>query len=273
MKKILIPTDYSDTSMNAACYAIKLAKQLNAKAILFHAFHIPIVPSETPVIIVTYDELEKDNIESMKSFELKLRAKVKEENEIKFIVRPGFVTDVIQDIVEEENIDLIVMGITGTSKLNQVLIGSNTTAVMKNIDCPTLAIPNNSNFKTIQNIAFACDLEKTKNSTFEQLKTIVGLFKAKLSVINVVDPSTKPNNKEAFSGLNIERILQDLDHTLYFTEESDVIFAINEFIDKHSIDLLIMLPRKHSFIGSLFHKSNTKQMAFHSHIPLLAIHE
>jgi nucleotide-binding universal stress UspA family protein len=273
MKKILIPIDYSDTSMNAACYAMNLAKEIGAKAILFHAFHIPIVPSETPVIIVTYDELEKDNIESMKSFEQKLRTKVNSENEIEFIVRPGFLTDVIKDIIDEEKIDLIVMGITGTSKINQVLIGSNTSAMMKNIDCPTLAIPNKSNFKTIKNIAFACDLENTKNSTFDQLKKIVGIFKAKLSVINVVDPSSETNHEQADSESKLESELKGIEHTLHYPKNNDIIFAINEFVDKQGIDLLIMLPRKHSFISSMFHSSNTKKMAFHSNIPLLAIHE
>jgi nucleotide-binding universal stress UspA family protein len=44
-------------------------------------------------------------------------------------------------------------------------------------------------------------------------------------------------------------------------------------VNNHPIDMLIMLPKKHSFFASLFHKSQSKEMAYHSHIPLLALHQ
>src|SRR5471030_2961393 len=103
MKTILIATDFSESSMNAGCYAVSLAKQLDAKVILLHIFHIPIVPSETPIIIVSYDELEKDNTLRTKTFEEQLKAKTNYKNEIKSIARPGFLSDEIKDVVTEEN--------------------------------------------------------------------------------------------------------------------------------------------------------------------------
>jgi nucleotide-binding universal stress UspA family protein len=274
MKTILIPTDFSDSSMNAACYAISLAKQLNSKVILLHIFHIPVVPSEAPVIIVSYEELEKDNMLLMKNFETELRAKTNYEKEIVSIVKPGFVTDELKDVVTEEQVDLIVMGIKGTNKLNEIVIGSNTTSTIKNVDCPTLVIPTDVAFKPVKNIAFACDMDKIEESrALNQIKSLVSVFNSKLMIINVVEHSEKPTFEKALSGVKLENVFESIDHTLHFPEDDDLVFAINDFIDKHAIDLLIMMPRKHSFFGNLFHKSNTKKMAFHTHIPLLAIHE
>ena len=274
MKTILVPTDFSKSSMNAGCYAISMAKLLDAKVILLHIFHIPIVPNEAPVLIATYEELEKDNTLQMKIFEAELRAKANYGQEIKCIVKPGFVSDEIKDIIIEENIDLIVMGIKGTSEINEFLIGSNTTSVIKNVDCPTLVVPENATFKSIKNIVFACDLEKTKeNKVLEQIKILKNVFNSKLMIINVVDPSAKPSLEKAISGVKLENIFSKVEHTLHFPEDDDMVFAINEFIDKHAIDLLIMIPKKHSLLGGLFHKSSTKKMAFHTHIPLLALHE
>jgi nucleotide-binding universal stress UspA family protein len=274
MKTILVPTDFSDSSMNATCYAVSLAKQLDAKVMLLNVFHIPVVPSETPIMITNFEELEKDIVIQMKSFEANLRAKTNYSKEIKYFVNPGFLVDEIKDVIAENKIDLIIMGITGTSKINELLIGSNTTSVIKNVDCPTLVIPKGATYKSIKNIAFACDMDKIEEGkALNQVKSLINIFKAKLMVINVVNPTEVPSFAKAVSGVKIENVFEKINHTLHFPEDADTVFALNEFIDKRAIDLLVMVPKKHSFLGGLFHKSNTKKMAFHTHIPLLAIHE
>ena len=73
--------------------------------------------------------------------------------------------------------------------------------------------------------------------------------------------------------MTIENSLKDTEHTLYFPASKDTINEINDFADSHQCDWLVMVPHKHKLLSGLFHKSNTKQMAFHTHIPLLALHD
>jgi len=63
-----------------------------------------------------------------------------------------------------------------------------------------------------------------------------------------------------------------IEHKFHFIENESVQEAINDFIDHNDMDLLIMLPKKHSFFESLFRRSQTKEMLYHSHIPILALH-
>lgn len=275
MKNILIPTDFSETAKNAADYAITLSKYLNGKVTLLHVFHIPIATTEAPVIIPSFDELEKDNLEDLKQLEQELRKKHNLTSSIDCIVRPGFIIDEIRETIKEKNIDLVVMGITGANKLVELLIGSNTIGVIKGVKCPTLIVPKDAKYKPIKTITYASDFEKIKDeSALKQIKAFVQQLDAKLLILNVVDPvEEKVTTEKAISGVRIENVFEDVDHSLHFPEDDDMVHAINNFVDTHNVDLLVMIPHKHNILSRIFREGSTKKMAFHTHIPLLAIHD
>lgn len=273
MKTILIPTDFSKTANNAADYAIEIAKLSKATVILLNVYHIPLVASDIPVIIPSLDELENNSMKRLATYEKDLHAKHGKQVVIEKIVKPGFVIDEIRDIVKEKKVDLIVMGITGEGRITEI-IGSNATGVIKNIDCPTLIIPQNAKYKKIQNIAFACDYESVTNSpAIKKFKTFLQLFNAKLMIFNIVDPKAEPEYAHAVSGVKIENIFENFDHSLYFPESEDLVLGINEFVDEHNVDMLVMIPKKHNLFAHMFQRTNIKKMAFHTHVPLLSIHE
>jgi nucleotide-binding universal stress UspA family protein len=275
MKTILIPTDFSETARNAANYAIEFAKQIGAELFLLHVFHIPIATSEAPIMIRSFDELEKDNLENLKLLEQELRTQHGLTNPIECIVKPGFIIDEIRETIKEKNIDLVVMGITGANKLVELLIGSNTIGVIKGVKCPTLIVPKNAKFKPIKTIAYACDFEEIKDeSALQELKAFVQQMNAQLLILNVVDPAEeKVSTEKAISGVRIEHIFENVSHTLHFPEDDDIVHAINNFVDTHDVDLLVMVPHKHSIFTRMVREGSTKKMAFHTHVPLLAIHD
>ncbi|MBA3704819.1 MAG: universal stress protein [Bacteroidetes bacterium] len=275
MKTILIPTDYSPAAMNAADYALDFAKHIDAQVILLHVFHIPIVTTEVPIAMPTFDELEKYNLDTLKQWKQELRIRHKSGTISECIVKPGFVIDEIRNTVKEKSIDLIVMGITGSNKLAELLIGSNTTGVIKDVKCHTLIIPEGAVFRPIKIIAFACDFEKFKDETaLNQLKAFVLQLNAKLMILNVVDSVEETvTTEKALSGIRIENIFENVNHSLHFPEDDDVVHAINKFVDFYEADQIVMIPHKHNMFSRMFHEGSTKKMAFHTHVPLLAIPE
>jgi nucleotide-binding universal stress UspA family protein len=68
-------------------------------------------------------------------------------------------------------------------------------------------------------------------------------------------------------------MFDNVDAKFHFVENENVPDAINDFIEREKIDMLIMLPKKHSIVESLFKKSQTKEMLYQSHIPMLALHQ
>lgn len=273
MKTILVPTDYSETALNAAEYAIEIAKIMKAKIILLHIFDVPVAVTDIPVTITTYEDYEKIKKEQLKKYESELLAKYGKSVSISSILKPGYVNDEIKDTVIEKKITLIVMGITGAGRLPELLIGSNVSRVIKNIDCPTITIHENIKFRPIKKVALATDYDEVEESNaFEKVIDFIKLFRAKLVLINVIDPAEKVSYKKELSGALLEHIFDEIDHTISFRKNEDVVDGINNFVDRHHIDMLVMLPKKHSLFFRLFHESNTKKMAFHTHVPLLTIH-
>ncbi|MBN8696575.1 MAG: universal stress protein [Bacteroidetes bacterium] len=274
MKNILVPTDFSDSSKAAASYAIALAKIANAKITFFHVYHIPMITSEAAIVMPTYENLESDSLGALQKFENDLKLAHGFTGQTSCVVKPGFLIDEMKEYISENNIDLVIMGINGLGKMAEILIGSNATIAIHNINCPVLVVPNDSIFKPISNIAFACDLIKVKDTAaMEKIKMWAKTFNAHLHILNIVAPDEKPNFEKAIAGVQLESIFDNINHSLFFPENDDITYAINDFVEKHNIDLVIMIPRKHNIISSLFHASNTKKMAFHTHIPLLTIHD
>jgi nucleotide-binding universal stress UspA family protein len=273
MKIILVPTDFSPTAQNAAEYAIELAKNIDAKVILLHVFDVPVVITDIPVVINNFEEFEQIKKQQLEKYEHKLTSKYGKDILISSVLRPGFINDEINRVVSECKIDLIVMGITGVGKVPELLIGSNVSRVIQSIDCPTITIHDDVKFHPIKKVAFACDFDDIEESHgLEKLIEFVKLFKAKLQLINVVNPAEKPNYKKELSGALLEHIFDKVNHTVSFSKNEDITEGINNFVDKHGTDMIIMLPKRHSFFFRLFKEPNTKKMAFHTHVPLLTIH-
>ena len=273
MKTILVPTDFSDSAKNAINYAAELAKLTKAKLILFHVFHIPAVPSDVP-FVMPLDEIEKDTLKALTKIKKNILFKHGSELNIVCKTKLGFAVDEINEITKEENVDLIVMGVRGAGYLTEKLIGSITTTLIRKAKRPVLAINDKVTFKSIKKIVLACDYQNIDSKSMEPLKEFIKLFKSQLYILNVSSEGELISPiKKTVGGTQLVHSFEGLNHSFNFVENEDIVEGINEFVDEHSADLIVMVPRKHTFFENIFQERNTKRMAFHTHIPLLALPE
>jgi nucleotide-binding universal stress UspA family protein len=275
MKTILAPTDFSPTAKIAINYAVEIAKHAKAKLILFHVFPVPFVPAEAP-ITPPVDEIEKECMEDLKSIEKKLRMKHGDSITIECACSCGFPVEEINRYAEENEIDLIVMGMEGAGYLTEKMIGSITTSLIKKAKRPVLAIDKHIKFRAINKIALACDNAEAKDkSILDPLKELALLFKSHIYVVNVVPESEViASVDKSFSNfIKVNGLLKGIDHSFHFTSNDDVVDGINNFIDDQKIDLIVIIPRVHSILKQLFHPPVSKHMVFHTKVPLLALHE
>lgn len=269
MKTILVPTDFSEIADNAALYAASLARLTKAKIILFHSFHIPIPVNDVPIIVVSVEELEKVNKEQLENVKKTISS---DELLIECVTKIGFAVDEVLNYSRQNNIDLIVMGITGGTLINEYLIGSSTTDVIRKTKTPVLVIPEKCKFKKMSKIVLASDYSDiTDKSVLAPLHEFIDLFKAKLLVVNVMAVEEVPTVEKAVSGVQLEHYLEGVEHDLYFSSNNDVVQGLNEFVDEEKADMIAMIPRKHNVFQRIFNEGNTKKMTFHTHIPLLAL--
>lgn len=270
MRTIIVATDFSAAAANAFDYAIGLAKETNAQLILFHAFHVPVPATEMPVIVVTPEELEEENLRRLEQMAASARKRapgVKVDIE----ARAGFPVEEINRLAQEVNADLVIMGMHEMGKIDELFIGSTTTDVIEKTPCPVLVIPENVVFSKPELIAFASDMKEVPGQSLHVLKELAQLFHARIDVLSVVKSDEKLSVEQAAAGLQLEHQLEDLPHTHLFPVNNDVQEGIREYVAQHSPSILAMVHRKHSFFERLFGESNTQKAAFHTHVPLLAM--
>jgi len=271
---ILVPTDFSDSSNNAAEYAWSLAKVMKASLILYHAYHIPVPTTGMPMMIVSSEQLDKENIERLHSYRAQLKKKFGNDITIDCITTAGFAVEEIAAVVKDKQIDFVIMGISGAGKISQALLGSVTTGVLNEVNVPLLIVPEGAKFSPLTKVGLAYDYQnEISPKILAELKTVTSLFKSQLFIIDVESPDEKGNITKAVSGIKLEQALENVEHTLHFPKNSDIVTGLIEFEENHKVDLLIMIPKRHSLISRIFNKSNTKRMAFHTHTPILALHE
>ncbi len=274
MKTILVATDFSKVSKNAIDYAAELAKRSKANLILFHAYYVPIVTTDV-MVIPPIDEIEKGAKAAMKRMETAIQKKHGKKLNIQSVCKYGFAVDEINTYVKKNKIDLIVMGMHGGGYLTEKIIGSVTTSLIRKSKCAVLAIDKKVKFKPAKKIVLASDfLSLPDAKILKPLKEIAALFKSKIHVVNVVPPSENtPTLKKAVAGIKLEHVLEDINHDFYFVKNEDVVKGLNNYVKTKKMDMLVTFPRKHSLLKIIFNEPNTKQIAFHSKVPLLAIHE
>lgn len=273
MKTILVPTDYSDVANNAVQYAVELAKYSNAKLVLMHAYQVPVPTGEAALLLVSPQDLQNENEKRIEKLEKALSDKAKGELKIESVVRIGFTVEEITHVIKEKHADLVVMGVTG-EKISEVLIGSHTSSLMTKTQTPVLVVPKDAKFKEVRKIVLAYNYNDAVNkAAIDRIKSFAKLFQAKILVLDVEKPATIPMYENTAAGESLEKALKDTDHAMFFSAAEHIEDGINSFADEHQCDWVAMIPHKHTILSRLFHKSNTKKMAFHSHMPLLSVHD
>ena len=106
------------------------------------------------------------------------------------------------------------------------------------------------------------------------IKSFLELTGASLHIVNVdVEHHIELTEEYKAEKAKLNSMLAEYNPEYYFLRLYDFTDAISTFSEDHNIDTIITVPRKHSFLESVFKSSHTKRLAYHSHIPILAIHE
>lgn len=270
MKSILVATDFSDAASNAISYAAELANATGASLSLLHVYHTPPVVTEVPLVIPPLEEIEKKCLEDLKVTEKKLVLHYEGRVSVNIACRCGFAVDEIIDYAKETNQDLIVMGMQGSGYIAERLIGSIATSVIENTKVPAIVVSKDCKFKKIESIVFACDFVETTAKTIEPLKELAKQFDATLYLLTIAKDN-KTETEITSKQVGVDALLQDVKHSFYTVKSEDVIGTINEFAQTKQADLVVMIPHHHNMFEKLLKEPYTKQMAFHTQLPLLAL--
>ena len=276
MKKIVLPTDFSITAMNAIKYAVKLFENDLCRFYILHAYQQEVYESD---VLITKENLNEVTKTANNNSQINLKKILKQIKKLspnskhtyKIMSANNILVHAVDEVVEERDIDIVIMGTHGKTDNSKLTFGSHTLQVLKFVKCPVLVIPKNYTYTKPKELVFSTDFSiPYQQRELQFLSEIASEYQTQIDVLYVsemkkmslreeknkhfIEESFK-NNKTAFitvAGKNIEK-------------------TISTYIKNHHTDLLVMINRRHSFLENILFQDTINKIGLSIDIPFFVL--
>ncbi|WP_299820258.1 universal stress protein [uncultured Pontibacter sp.] len=277
IKRILVPTDFSEQARSAFEVAIAIARKTGAGIKLLHAVEVPYGSGFSATGDLT---LQPDNMEQV--FVLQLLEKTKADMaklvnstehrgvEVVQQVEVNRPINQIRRTIKEDGVDLVVMGSKGSSGLDEFLVGSNTEKVVRTADCPVLTVKGRDPEFIVKEIVLASDFKREIKHAMERFKTFQALFGARMHLVYINTPGAFESSSN---------ISQKLEHTAQkYGLQNYTINVYNDVIEEDGIlhfaeeiraDMIMMATHGRTGLAHLLSGSIAEDLVNHTNIPVL----
>ena len=276
MKRIILPTDFSDNSINAIRYAMKLFEDNECTFYLMNTYTPAIYQTEyvlhSPGQIGLGDIYQSDSQDQLEELEKKLTKEFKNSKHQIFTHSAfNILVDEVVTMTENEQADLVIMGTQGASGAKEIFLGTHTVHVIKKSKCPVIAIPAEFDFEPPTSVLFPTDYEVEYDS--EEMTELLNLLKQQQSLVHVVHISTGYGLTElqVANKKRLDQLLSEIPHKFYDLPGQEIIEGINNFQREFDVQMLVMIQNKHTFLERLFIEPIIKKIGFHVSIPFMVL--
>jgi nucleotide-binding universal stress UspA family protein len=276
MKTILMLTDFSENAFRAAEYGSFIAGPLQVeRIILYSAYQSLLTGTDLPNSYVkNSQEVYEETMESLGLLHDRVNTMTGGKIRIDMVAQETILPGDINNYLKAENVDLLVMGVSGKSGIEKLLLGSTTSKMIETSDVPVLIVPKETPIgRPFHSIVFTTDLKSADVIPIHQLYKFLDAFPVPVKVVNVEsaarDSRFDVGRKEAIADLY--KIFEKHNATIEYLDDKDIVDGVLDYSDRHEASLIIMVPKKQGFFASIFNKSISKKLAYHSDIPMLAL--
>lgn len=272
MKRILVPTDFSEHAEDALKVAAQIAKKNDSEIIVLHMLELPhqmndailggtSIP-ETMLFMKKANEM-LDEISSRPYLDgIPVTEIVKMDKPIHGITQ----------VSKDYDVDLIIMGSHGSSGVEELLIGSNTEKVVRNSEIPVLVIKKDISNFNVANIAFASDFSAETKKPFEKLLNFTKFFESKIHLVTICTPNSfKPTHV-------IEKAMKDFvnefnitNYTTQIYNDTNIEKGIINFANSINADIIGMCTHGRTGFAHFFNGSISEGLVNHAVRPVITL--
>ena len=277
MKTILVPTDFSPAAETAMSVAASIAGKENAELVLLHVLEFPGGDSlnvEAEVLTLENWDEKIFSLKQVQAAKQKLSRRVGELAskgiESTSQLRIGSPFHGIHNFITAEKVDLVVMGTAGHSKLEEMIIGSNTEKVVRHAKCPVLTVHHTPVKTDFKNIAYATNLSADEESFAKVVINTRDMYRGTIHLVRINTPLNFESDikvkkeMEAFArktGL-VNYTINTFNH---YKEEDGII----QFANNIDADLIALSTHGRTGLAHVLAGSIAEDVANHSKRPVL----
>lgn len=267
MKKILVPTDFSENADLALSYAIQVANQLGGTLYVLHTF---LIASSTGNLVSIDHLVKADREEEVATLIERMKPQLTAHARMEGMVKHGNPADSIRQAAEKFKADFIIMGTKGAGGMKKLFLGSTASQVIAHSSIPVIVIPDSFIGFRIRSIILALDDKKVADPKL--LNPVLDLVKGFYANLNFLRILTEEHPSASFDP-DLEDYLSNLGikYSHFIEEAPEVLEGIRSFVSREKSDLLCLIHHSRGFFQKIFETSVSKELAFDSDIPLLVI--
>ena len=272
MAKIIVVTNFSESSRNALEYACQFLNNPTTSVLLLNIFSFPGSFTGDGIAIAALSEtIANDERKLQEEYEW-VRSNYPEINIQAEMVTGVFLDELYAKAVEENTV-LIVMG-AGGNYTELLSWDSNIVDAFIDLNIPVLVIPSTVSYHPVKKIAFALNYyRKNLQMPVSMIKRLVHFTNAQLSVINVVSPEEIIDETAKDHKRVLQESLAELAPTYHEPGFKNIFTAIDKFTAEENIDMLIVIPTRHGLWHKIFQQGHTKGLVNLNHIPVLSLRQ
>jgi nucleotide-binding universal stress UspA family protein len=275
IRKILVPTDFSQLAVCSFRFATQLAERCGAAVVLLH-----VVEESGHYSMSSTGEVLRNVMDDV--FTLKMMqkgrsrlAELVESNAnaaipVRYQVQAGNPAQVITEFVDNERIDLVVMGASSANWLDRLLIGSTTEQVVQKASCPVITLKCNiEKVSQLQHIVFALDPDEYQPLVVEELLKLQSLLGARLHVLLVNTPDAFESSKVSNDRLrHFAATYQLKDYDTHVYADVSVEAGLFGFAEEINADLLAFATHSQSRLLRVLSPHSQQNMINHAPRPV-----
>ena len=286
IRKILVPVDFSSSSLNATYYALHVALQKRAEITLIHVYFNPVTdpiaadhfyPFPTSIADTLTEIIENARV-SMRDF----KDKVDDYMTIHKLSDISITTELIGGIAEESILDfakagfynLVIIGFSG-KKVGEGWLGSFVSGIINKCQLPILAVPVCSTYKEsmFKRLMYATNFDISDGNAIRELLKIAKPLDVHINVVHIDESDNNPFINYDLSHFREKYQLDNslsMDFSLIVNK--NLAQGIEHYISEHKIDIIAITSHKRNILSSIFRPSVTKELLFRLEIPMLIFH-
>lgn len=268
MKKILFPTAFASYAPEVFKYAVELAYVFNAPIIFLHAYGKPEYDLASGELMERRKNKVMDNM--MKFVQTHLPKEYRAQIKIGYVGKIGYPNKVILEVAAAEEVDVIVMGMTGQVNTLETIFGTTSKHILDKAECPVLAIPSTAKFDGIKSIVYPANFGDRDLEGMNYLKLWSSTFNATIHCTHI----SENKEKELLAKENIAllRNVYKEPEMINFEVISGILKkVIDGYATSKKADVIAIMSHKRNFVERLLASNTVKDIARNTSIPLLVI--
>ncbi|REE07736.1 nucleotide-binding universal stress UspA family protein [Winogradskyella pacifica] len=269
---ILFPTDFSDNAWCAAVYALHLYKETECKFYFLHSTKMTestMSNFSNKLLKIMSDNALKE-LNDLKSMAESADANANHEFEI--ILSQEDLHNAIENTIDNNNIDIVVIGTKGAAGAKGFLFGSHTVRIIKKIkNCSILIVPEEFDFVEPTQIAFPTDFHRFYGEEILAIKCLTELYNSKIRILHI-NEEDKLTDLQEYNLEMLKTALKNYTYSFHWMPDyANKTEEINDFIEYLDINILVMINYKQSLIEKIIKEPVIKKIGFKPLVPVLII--